>query len=104
LHPLFQAAFLGAPRFGIEIYQPATTRAVSGLLMLHDVLNPAAPGAATRAAEPVHERARKTAAQTIHGGARALPWVFEPTIRVAAVLGLGKKPGLVAGLIPRRKR
>jgi len=104
LHPLFQAAFLGAPRFGIEIYQPATTRAVSGLLMLHDVLNPAAPGASTRAAEPVHERARKTAAQTIHGGARALPWIFEPTIRVAAVLGLGKKPGLVAGLIPRRKR
>lgn len=104
LHPLFQAAFLGAPRFGIEIYEPATTRMVSGLMTLHDVLNPRAPGAAQRADEPAHERARRTAAQAIHGGARALPWIFEPTIRVAAVLGLGKKPALVAGLIPRRKR
>ena len=46
LHPLFQAGFLGAPSFGIEIYEPATTRLLSGLLTLHDVLHEGAPGAA----------------------------------------------------------
>lgn len=104
LHPLFQAAFLGAPRFGIEIYEPATTRVLSGLLVLHDVLAPTAPGASERSGEPLVERAKRVAAQTIHGGCRALSWELEPTIRVGAVLGLGKQPKLLAGLIPRKKK
>lgn len=105
LHPLFQAGFLIAPRFGIEIYQPATTRVLSNLLMLHDVLNEAAPGAATSAGDAdLAERARRLAAQSIHGGCRSLSWVLEPTIRMAAVLGLGKQPSLLKGLLPRRKK
>jgi len=104
LHPLFQAAFLGAPRFGIEIYEPATTRLLSGLLALHDVLHADAPGAAERSSEPLVERARRLTAQTIHGGCRALPWELEPTIRVGALLGLSKQPKLLAGLIPRKKK
>jgi len=104
LHPLFQAAFLGAPRFGIEIYEPATTRVLSGLLALHDVLHHEAPGAAARAHEPILGRVMKLAAQTIHGGCRALSWELEPTIRVGALLGLGKQPKLLAGLIPRKKK
>jgi|GEM_PF-334339 len=104
LHPLFQAAFLGAPRFGIEIYDPATTRVLSGLLALHDVLAPSAPGASQRSGEPVLERVKKVAAESIHGGCRALSWELEPTIRVGAVLGLGKQPKLLVGLIPRKKK
>lgn len=106
LHPLFQAAFLGAPHFGIEIYEPATTRLVSGLLMLHDVLHDRAPGAPQAGDVPASEqagRARRLAAQTVHGGCRALPWVLEPTIRVGAVLGLGKRPGLLKGLVPKAR-
>ncbi len=104
LHPLFQAGFLGAPRFGIEIYEPATTRAISGLLMLHDVLDPQAPGAAARSHEPLLPRAKSVAAQSIHGGTRSLPWGLEATIRVGALIGLGKRPKLLVGLIPRKKK
>lgn len=104
LHPLFQAGFLGAPRFGIEIYEPATTRAVSCLLMLHDVLNTQSPGAAARTNEPVLPRAKLVAAQSIHGGTRSLPWGLEATIRVGALIGLGKRPKLLVGLIPRKKK
>jgi hypothetical protein len=103
LHPLFQAGFLGAPRFHIEIYEPSTTRLLAGLLMLHDILNPGAPGGADKRKLTPAERARGMTAQAVHGGCRALPWVMEPLIRVAAVMGLGKKPALVAGLIPRKK-
>jgi hypothetical protein len=108
LHPLFQAGFLGAPRFGIEIYDPATTRLLSGLLTLHDVLHAGAPGAALDPAlDPAKDsaaRARGLTSQAIHGGTRSLAWVLEPTIRVGAVLGLGKQPSLVRGLLPQRKK
>lgn len=103
LHPLFQAGFLGAPRFKIEIYDPATTRALAGLLVVHDVANPLAAGAAEHDGAPDHVRARRLTAQAFHGGCRSLGWVLEPTIRVGALIGLGKKPSLMAGLIPRKK-
>lgn len=104
-HPLFAAAFLGAPRFGIEIFEPATTRVLSGLLMLNDILNPAAPNAAGSSpgrGTPA-DKGRAVASQAIHGGVRALPWVLDDTIRAGAVLGLGKKPKLVLGLLPKKK-
>ncbi|MEQ1505026.1 MAG: hypothetical protein ABMB14_22525, partial [Myxococcota bacterium] len=44
-HPLFQAGFLGAPAFGIRVFDPEETRVLAALLMLHDVLRPDAPGA-----------------------------------------------------------
>lgn len=57
-HPLFQAGFEGAPLFGVRIFEPATTRALAGLLMLHDLLNPNAPGSATRQFDGEVARAR----------------------------------------------
>lgn len=98
-HPLFTAGFIGAPRFGIEIFEPQVTRTLSTLLMLHDLLNPAAPGAAG-----APSNARGVAGQAIHGGVRALPWGIEELIRVAAVMGLGKRPKLVMGLLPGKKK
>lgn len=74
--------------------------------MLHDVLHDGAPGAPQAgdvAASEQAGRARRLAAQTVHGGCRALPWVLEPTIRVGAVLGLGKRPGLLKGLVPKAR-
>jgi hypothetical protein len=90
-HPVFAAAFLGAPAFGVRIFQPETTRALSVLLMLHDLLNPEAAGQAgssvTAAQKPglIH-------AQQMHGGIYNLPYALESAIRIAALLGMGKDP------------
>ncbi len=94
-HPLFQAGFVGAPSFGVQIFQPATTRALNGLLMLHDVLNPDAPGAAAARHPSPAAKARAVLAQQIHGGVYALPWTLEGTVRAGAVLGLCRQPSVL---------
>lgn len=94
-HPLFQIAFQGAPQFGVRIFDPPTTRALSGLLMLHDVLNPDAPGSATKVAASLVDRARAVRTEQIHGGVYDLPWQFESAVKTAAVLGMGKRPDLL---------
>ena len=94
-HPLFEAAFIGAPRFGVRIFDPATTRALSGLLILHDLLNPSAPGAAARQTSDPRDKAKALFAQQVHGGIYSLPFVLEHAIRAAAVIGMSKKPALL---------
>ncbi|GMU59119.1 MAG: hypothetical protein AMXMBFR34_08820 [Myxococcaceae bacterium] len=91
-HPVFQAAFRGAPAFGVRIFQPETTRALSGLLMLHDLLNPDAPGAVERHWQQPEARARAVRTEQLHGGAYDLPWQFESAVRCAAVLGAASNP------------
>ncbi|MEW5740351.1 MAG: hypothetical protein AB1938_15590 [Myxococcota bacterium] len=91
-HPVFQAAFRGAPAFGVRIFAPETTRALSGLLMLHDLLNPDAPGAVGRKWQEPEARARALRSEQIHGGAYDLPWQFESAVRCAAVLGAASNP------------
>lgn len=90
-HPLFEAAFLGAPMFSVRIFQPETTRALSVLLMLHDLLNPAAPGQAGSSVAAAQKPAL-IHAQQVHGGIYNLPYGLESAIRIAAVLGMGKNP------------
>jgi hypothetical protein len=94
-HPLFQAAFIGAPRFGVRIFEPATTRALSGLLILHDLLNPVAPGAAAVRMTSAREKAERLLSQQVHGGIYSLPYVLEHAIRVAAMIGMGRRPSLL---------
>ena len=94
-HPLFQIAFKGAPQFGVRIFDPPTTRVISGLLLLHDLLNPSAPGSASRKFESPEERVRAVRSEQIHGGTYDLPWQFESAVKTAAVLGLGKRPDLL---------
>lgn len=91
-HPLFQVAFQGAPAFGVRIFEPDTTRALSGLLMLSDLLDPASQPAAG-ASEL--DRARHARRRQIHGGTYDLPWQFESAVRTAAVIGVGKRPDLL---------
>lgn len=100
-HPLFQAAFIGAPRFNVRIVDPATTRALSGLLILHDLLNPEAPGAARMQLESARDKAARVVSQQIHGGIYSLPYVLEHAIRVAAVIGMGQRPSLLFRRAPR---
>jgi hypothetical protein len=99
-HPLFEAAFVGAPLFSVRIFDPATTRALSVLLMLHDLLNPKAAG---HASSPLSGPTKAAAlhAQQVHGGIYNLPYELESAIRIAAVLGMGKRPSI---LLRRNKR
>lgn len=96
-HPLFQAAFIGAPHFGVRIFDPDTTRALSGLLILHDLLNPKAPGAASMQAHDARAKAAGVMSQQVHGGIYSLPYVLEHAIRIAAVIGIGRKPSVFLG-------
>jgi hypothetical protein len=93
-HPLFEAAFVGAPRFSVRIFEPETTRALSSLLMLHDLLNPAAPG---HTSSPLQGAAKAAGvhSQQVHGGIYNLPYSLESAIRVAAVLGMGQRPSVL---------
>ena len=94
-HPIFQAAFAGASSFGVRIFDPETTRALSGLLILHDLLNPTAPGAA--AVQPADPRLKASAlhSQQVHGGLYNLAYVLENAIRVAALIGMGRDPSVL---------
>ncbi|PZR10491.1 MAG: hypothetical protein DI536_19805 [Archangium gephyra] len=94
-HPLFQIAFQGAPSFGVRIFEPPLTRAVSGLLMLHDLLNPEAPGAATQSHGSPEARAKAVRTEQVHGHVYDLPWQFESCVKTAAVVGMGKNPGVL---------
>lgn len=94
-HPLFQIAFQGAPAFGVRIFEPPLTRAVSGLLMLHDLLNPEAPGAAAVSHASPLERAKAVRSEQIHGSVYDLPWQFESCVKTAAVVGMGTKPSVL---------
>ena len=96
-HPLFQAAFVGAPSFDVRIFEPETTRALNGLLVLSDLLNPAAPGAAAVQATTATaaDKARALLSQQVHGGIYSLPYELEAAIRVAAVLGMARRPSVL---------
>jgi len=94
-HPVFEAGFLGAPRFGVEIFDPAATRALGAMLTLHDLLNPASPSAALRDAA----QAGSIFTEQIHGGIFGMPWALDPAIAAAAVLGLGQRPKLLLRML-----
>ena len=91
-HPVFQAAFVGAPSFGVQIFDPETTRALNGLLVLHDVLNPEAPGAAGRTYATHRGHADALLSQQVHGGIYSMPFALDSAIRIAALLGMARKP------------
>jgi len=97
--PIFEAAFVGAPAFGVDTFAPEATRWLNGLLALHDLLNDAAPR--NEAGLPDEVRARRLHAQQVHGGIFALPYALEPAITAAALIGFVRRPGLLAKLLRR---
>jgi hypothetical protein len=100
-HPLFEAAYAGATAFGVETFSPDTTRALNGLLTLHDLLNPAAPGAPGRDANAPGRAAAALFSERFHGGFHVVPWAIDPALRMAAVIGLVRRPSLLARLLRR---
>lgn len=89
-HPVFQAAFLGAEAFGVEIFEVPCTRALSTLLMLHDLFNPEA--------FPKTEMSQ-IFAQQVHGGIYSRAFALDPMIRIATMMGLVKQPQLLLKLM-----
>jgi hypothetical protein len=98
-HPMFAAAYLGCGAFGVETFAPETTRPLCALLMLHDLLNPKAPGA------PEAGRVRSPEAllgKRVHGGVYGLPFELQRMLVGAGVIGFVKKPSLLGGFLRRR--
>ncbi len=85
-HPVFQAAFLGAPTFGVEIFEVPTTQTLSTLLILHDLLNPE---------EKPHGDMSALFAKQIHGGIYSRAFALDPMIRIATLMGMVKRPNLL---------
>ena len=88
-HPVFQAAFRGATSFGVEIFEVPTTRALSGILILHDILNPVA------AERKTHE----LFSNQVHGGIYTRPYALDPMIRIATIMGLAQQPKLLLKML-----
>lgn len=91
--PVFQAAFVGAELFDIRIFETETTRWLSGLLLMHDWLNPPAqPGPP----EVLFER-------QIHGGVYTSGYKLIDAINYAAVYGFARRPSLLKALARGRR-
>ncbi len=95
--PIFEAGFIGGPAFGVNTLAPAATRWLNGLLVLHDLLNDAAPAVQPGLTDA--ERARRLHAQQIHGGIFSLPYTLEHTLAAAALIGFGRRPRLLFDLL-----
>jgi hypothetical protein len=72
------AAYAGAGRFGVEIFEPATTRALMAALLVHDLHRPLA--------DPHPEALLATGAA--HGGLWRTPYAPRSVLPLAAVVGL----------------
>lgn len=83
---VFQAGFVGAKLFGVRIFDAATTRWLSGLLLLHDLLD---------ATANLKDPPSKLFERQIHGGVYCMPYALDDAIRFAAVYGFARKPGLL---------
>lgn len=83
-HPVFAAAFIGTSAFAVETLEPEQSRALNGLLAVHDWLHPDVP---------VPGKIR------VHGGAHVLPYPLKSALMVAAAIGFARSPRLLAGLL-----
>lgn len=79
------AAYAGAGRFGVEVFEPATSSALMAALLVHDLRNPAsAANPDVPLANPMDLYARSA----IHGGLWRAAYAPRSVLGVAAVLGL----------------
>ncbi len=74
------AAFIGAPRFGVEVFEPATTKTLMAALLVHDLHagGPAQP-------HPWQDEAHAAA----HGGLWRIAYAPRSALGLAALMGYG---------------
>ena len=79
------AAYAGAHRFGVEVFEPATSNVLMAALLVHDLHT----GGGPRHAHPWQDEAYAAA----HGGLWRTPYAPRSALGLAAVLGLGAARG-----------
>jgi hypothetical protein len=73
------AAYAGAPRFGLEVFEPATTKTLMAALLVHDLYTGGGPAQA----HPWQDEAHAAA----HGGMWRVPYAPRSALGLAALLG-----------------
>ena len=82
---VLSAAYSGAGRFGVEIFDPATSRALMAALLIHDLRNPdgiAAPRT------PLPHPLLLFSENAAHGGVWRFPYEPRSVLPLAAVIGM----------------
>jgi hypothetical protein len=82
------AAYAGAPRFGVEVFEPATSNTLMAALLVHDLRNPKAPG---HPDVVLPHPLDLFAQQAGHGGMWRNPFAPRSVLTMAALLGLAKR-------------
>jgi hypothetical protein len=85
------AAYQGAPRFGVEIFEPATTKTLMAALLVHDLYAGGDPAGQAGLNHPWQDEAHAAA----HGGLWRMGYTPRSAFGLAALLGLvhGGAPG-----------
>ena len=79
------AAYAGAGRFGVEVFEPATSTALMAALLVHDLRNPAA---AANPGTPLANPMDLFAATANHGGLWRAAYAPRSVLGIAALLGM----------------
>ncbi len=79
------AAYAGAGRFGVEVFDPSTTTTLMAALLVHDLRNPAA---AANPATPLDNPMDLFAQAANHGGLWRAAYAPRSVLGVAALLGM----------------
>lgn len=79
------AAYAGAGRFGVEVFDPATSTTLMAALLVHDLRNPAA---AANPATPLGNPMDLFARAANHGGLWRMAYAPRSVLSIAAVLGM----------------
>jgi hypothetical protein len=72
------AAYVGAPRFGVEVFEPATTKTLMAALLVHDLYRDG-PAQAHPWQDEAHEAA--------HGGLWRIAYAPRSALTLAALMG-----------------
>ena len=88
------AAYVGAPRFGVQVFEPATTKTLMAALLVHDLHTGGGPAQA----HPWQDEAHAAA----HGGLWRTAYAPRSALTLAALMGYGRSlnwvlPGSACG-------
>jgi hypothetical protein len=85
---ILAAAYRGAPAFGIEIFEPETSRALMAALLVHDLRN---PSASARPDAPLGHPFDLFTDGAAHGGLWSVPYAPRSVLPLAVAIGAAKR-------------
>lgn len=84
------AAYAGAHRFGVEVFDPATSNTLMAALLVHDLRNPAAGG---HPRNPLAHPLRLLSQGAAHGGLWRIAFAPRSVLGFAVALGMARRRG-----------